>query len=85
MTGPISLQEPIDALFKQIDDGVRYANSDMQPYMEAQYINIAFLFVLNIVAIPEVCREWQRCNTVNQTWAEFRTEFARTQREQCII
>jgi hypothetical protein len=30
-------QHPIEALFfKQIEDGVRYANDGAQPYMEAQ-------------------------------------------------
>jgi hypothetical protein len=57
----------------------------MQPYMEAQYVNIAFLLILNTGAIPDACREWQHHTPVNQTWADFRREFARAQREQCII
>jgi hypothetical protein len=57
----------------------------MQPYMEAQYVNIAFLLILNTGAIPDACRDWQRRTPVNQTWDEFRREFARAQREQSII
>jgi hypothetical protein len=57
----------------------------MQPYMEAQYVNIAFLLVLNTGAIPDSCRDWQRRTPVNQTWADFRREFAHVQREQHII
>jgi hypothetical protein len=53
--------------------------------MEAQYVNIAFLLVLNTGAIPDACRDWQRCAPVNQTWADFRREFYRAQREQRII
>jgi hypothetical protein len=36
MTAPINFQYPIETLFKHIEDGVRYANAGMQPYMEAQ-------------------------------------------------
>jgi hypothetical protein len=67
------------------DGGVRYANAGMQPYMGAQCVNIAFLLILNTGAIPDACRDWQHRTPVNQTWADFRTEFARSQREQRII
>jgi hypothetical protein len=53
----INFQDPIDTLLKQIEDGVRYANAGAQPYMEAQYVNIAFLLILNTSAIPDACRE----------------------------
>jgi hypothetical protein len=53
MTSPINFQDPIEMLFKQIEDGVRYANTGAQPYMEAQYVNIAFLLILNTCAINE--------------------------------
>jgi hypothetical protein len=36
MKAPINFQDPIETLLKQIEDGVRYANTGMQPYMEAQ-------------------------------------------------
>jgi hypothetical protein len=80
MMEPINFQDPIETLFKQIDDGVRYANAGMQPYMEAQYVNIAFLLVLNTGAIPDACRDWQHGTPVNQTWPDFWREFARSQR-----
>jgi hypothetical protein len=53
--------------------------------MEAQYVNIAFLLILNTGAIPDACRDWQRRTPVNQTWADFRREFARAQHEYRII
>jgi hypothetical protein len=85
MTEPINFQDPIEILFKQIKDGIRYANEGMQPYMEAQYVYIAFLLILNTGAIPDACRDWQRRTPVNQTWADFWREFSRAQREQHII
>jgi hypothetical protein len=58
MTAPINFQDPIETIFKQIEDCVRYANAGMQPHMEAQYVNIAFLIILNTGAIPDSCRDW---------------------------
>jgi hypothetical protein len=85
MTVPINFQDPIETLFKHIEDGVRYVNAGMQPYIEAQYAIIAFLLILNTGTIPDACRDWQRRTPVNQTWDDFRREFARAQREQRII
>jgi hypothetical protein len=85
MTAPINFQDPIETLFKKIEDGVRYANAGTQPYTEAQYVNIAFLLILNTGAIPDACRDWQRRTPMNQTWAEFQREFSKAQREQRII
>jgi hypothetical protein len=85
MTEPINFQDPIETIFKKIEDGVCYASAGMQPYMEAQYVNIAFLLILNTGAIPDACRDWQRRTPVNQKWDDFQREFARAQREQRII
>jgi hypothetical protein len=76
MTAQLNFQDPIETLFKQIEDGVHYANAGVQPYMEVQYVNILFLFILNTGAIPDACRDWQRRTPVNQTWADFRREFS---------
>jgi hypothetical protein len=85
MTAPINFQDPIETLFKQIEDGLPYANAGMQPYTEAHYANIAFLLILNTGAIPDAYRDWQCHTPVNQTWADFRREFYRAQQEQRII
>jgi hypothetical protein len=58
MTTPINFQDPIETLFKKIEYGFRYANACMQAYMEAQYVNIAFLLILNTGAIPDACHDW---------------------------
>jgi hypothetical protein len=72
MAAPINFQDPIETLFKNIEDGVNYANAGMQPYMEANHVNIAFLLILSTGAIPDDCRDWECCNPVNQTWADLR-------------
>jgi hypothetical protein len=57
MTRPYDLQDPIETLFTQIDDGVRYALAGGQPYGEVQYVNIAFLLILATQSLPLVCAE----------------------------
>jgi hypothetical protein len=53
--------------------------------MESQYVNIAFILILNAGAVTDASRDWQRHLPVNQTWADSRREFARDQSEQRII
>jgi hypothetical protein len=65
MAAPINFQDPIETIFKQIEDGAHYSNEGMQTYMEAQYVNITFLLILNTGAIPDACRDWQRRTRVN--------------------
>jgi hypothetical protein len=76
MKVPINFQDPIETFLKKIEDVVRYAKAVMQPYMEAQYVNIAFLLILNTGAIPDACMDWQRRTPVNQTWDDFHREFS---------
>jgi hypothetical protein len=51
------MQDPIETLFSQIDDVIRYATDGVQPYGEAQYVNFACLLVLAPGVIPLVCAE----------------------------
>jgi hypothetical protein len=85
MAAPYDMPDPMETLFTQIDDGVRYANSGGQPHHDAQYANIAFLVVLSTGVIPGACYDWQ-CRTVqNQTWAQFNPFFANAYRKHCLI
>jgi hypothetical protein len=82
---PINFQDPIETFFKQIENEVHYTNAGMQPHIEEHYVNIVFLLIQNTGAVHDACRYWQRRTPVNQTWEDFRREFARSQREQRII
>jgi hypothetical protein len=85
MTALINFQDPVETVLKHIEDGVHYANSGMQPYIKAQFVNITFILILNTGAIPDACRDWQRHTLVNQTLVDLRRELGRAQREQRII
>jgi hypothetical protein len=75
MTRPYDLQDPIETLFTQIDDGVRYALVGGKPYGEAQYFTIAFLLILATQSVPLACAEWQRRVPNMPTWPLFKACF----------
>jgi hypothetical protein len=85
MTGHYDLQDPIETLFTQIDDGVRYALAGGQPYGEAQHVNIAFLLILATQSLPLACTEWQRRVTNMQTWPLFKAFFTEAHHENHMI
>jgi hypothetical protein len=86
MTRPYDLQDPIETLFTQIYDGVRYALSGGQPYGQAQYDNIDFLPILATHSLPFSCAELQRRVSNIQTWPLFKAFFfTETHRENRMI
>jgi hypothetical protein len=85
ITAPINFQDPLETLLTNIEDGVWYANTGMQPHTDAHYVNIAFLLIPNTGAVPEACRDWQHRTPVNKFWGDFRRKFTRAQRKQHII
>jgi hypothetical protein len=85
MTHPYDLQKPIETLFTQIDDGVRYALAGGQPYGEAQYVNIAFLLIPATHSLSLACAEWQRRVSNIQTWPLFKAFFTEAHRENRMI
>jgi hypothetical protein len=84
-TRPYDLQDPIETIFTQIDDGVRYALAGGQPYEEAQYVNIAFLLILAAQSLSLACAEWQRRVPNMQTWPLFKAFFTEAHRENRMI
>jgi hypothetical protein len=53
MTTIYDMQDPIETLLTHIDNGVKYGEAGQQPYHEVQYVNIAFLLILNTCALLE--------------------------------
>jgi hypothetical protein len=85
MTRPYGLQDPIETLFTYIDDGVRYAMAGVQPYGEAQFVNIALLLFLATQGLTLACAEWQRRFPNMQTWTLFKAFFTEAHLENIMI
>jgi hypothetical protein len=85
ITRPYDLQYPIETLFTQIDDGVRYTLAGGQPFREGRYVNIAFLIIIATQSLPMSCAEWQRRVPNMQTWTLFKDFFTEAHGENRMI
>jgi hypothetical protein len=68
--------QPIEHLFSQIEDTMDFADAGGSPYTAAQVISNAYLLIFNTGLFQESCREWRRRPTAEQTWTNFKTQFA---------
>jgi hypothetical protein len=72
---PYDPNQPIEALFDQIEDAVSLADAAQAPYSAAQIVAIAYTLVFATGMLPEACREWRR-NPAKYSWPNFKTFFA---------
>jgi hypothetical protein len=72
---PYDPNQPIEALFDQIEEAISLAAAAQAPYNAAQIVSIAYTLVFTTGMFPEACREWCR-NPADHTWANFKAFFA---------
>jgi hypothetical protein len=72
--------QPIKMLFQQVQDTQAFAVSGGQPYGASMIVNMAYL-VFNRGFSPDACRAWQSRAIAGKTWAQFKIEFATTNRD----
>jgi hypothetical protein len=68
--------QPIEALIDQVEDAVSLAAAANTPYTAGQIVSIAYTHVFATGMFPEACREWRRRPLQEQTWVNFKTDFA---------
>jgi hypothetical protein len=73
--------QPIEAFLDQIGDAVALADAAQAPYMPAQIVAIAYNLIFSTGMFPDACRDWRRRPTVEQTWANFKTDMALAHQE----
>jgi hypothetical protein len=73
--------QPIETLFKQIQDARAFAVAGGQPYGNAMIINVAYTLICNTGLFPDACRAWQSRAIAGKTWAQFKIYFATAHRE----
>jgi hypothetical protein len=73
--------QPIEALFQQIQDARAFAVAGGEPYGAAMIVNVAYTLVFNTGLFPDACRAWQSRATAAKTWAQFKIDFATDHRE----
>jgi hypothetical protein len=67
---PYDPNQPIDTLFKQIQDTRAFVVAGGQPYGAVMIVNVAYTLVFNTGLYPDACRAWQSRAIAANTWAQ---------------
>jgi hypothetical protein len=78
---PYDPNQPIEALFQQIQDAQAFAVAGGQPYGEAMIVNVAYTLMFNTGLYPNACRAWQSRAIASKTCAQFKVDVATAHRE----
>ena len=62
---------PIEIIFPQIGDGQAYATSGNSPYMDAQFLRMAYNLAFQSGNMKEACHDWRRRPSNDQTQKNF--------------
>ena len=76
MNQPHDANQPIEVLFDQIEDAVDFAAAGNTPFTNEQIVNAACNLVFDTGMFSDECKEWQKKETANKTWDEFKLRFA---------
>ena len=76
MTQPWCPSNPIENLYKQIEDGNQYASYGNLPFSDSQLVNIGYNIIYDTAALMKACKEWNRLQPQNKTWHNFKQHFS---------
>jgi hypothetical protein len=78
---PYDPNQPIEMLFRKIQDARDFAVAGGHPYGAAMIVNVAYTLVFNTGLFPDTCRAWQSRVIAGKTWVQFKIDFATAHRE----
>jgi hypothetical protein len=67
--------QPIETLYKQLDDAMLYADAGHQAYTAIQITNNAYNLVARTGLFKRACREWRARDPADKTWSNFKIAF----------
>jgi hypothetical protein len=74
-------RQPVESLFKQIQDFVDYAEAGRVTINEAQKLQNAYTKIFATRTFHSACRRWNQRIPAEQTWNDFKTQFAAAYRQ----
>jgi hypothetical protein len=77
--------QPVEHLFSQIEDTMDYADAGQSPYTAAQVLTNAYSLIFKTGMFSESCREWRRRPAAEQTWTNFKTQFAEAHQDLRLV
>jgi hypothetical protein len=73
---------PIEVLFKQLEEGQRFAAAAAEPVVDSALARMGYQLILKTGLFPDGCREWRLLPEANQTFAQLKIHFARQDRDR---
>jgi hypothetical protein len=74
-------QQPVETLFKHIQDCADYSEAGGVPIGPSQQINIVYAKIFATGHFMSACRRWNERPAANKTWTHFKSHFAAAQRQ----
>ena len=80
MVQPFDFSQPIETLFKRMEDGNRYAIHGQDPFTQQQLMNMTLQVIQQAGAYTLDMREWNQLPAANKNWMFLKTFFINAQR-----
>jgi hypothetical protein len=74
-------QQPVESLFKKIQDCADYSEAGGVLVGHPEQINIGYAKIFTTGHFMSACRRWNEKATVEKTWTHFKSHFAATRRQ----
>jgi hypothetical protein len=74
-------QQPVETLFKQIQDCDEYSEAGGVPIGHSQQINIGYANIFATGHFMSACRRWNEKPAAEKTWTHFKSHFAAAHRQ----
>jgi hypothetical protein len=74
-------QQPVESLFKQIQDCADYSKAGGVLIGHPQKINIGYANIFETGHFMSACRQWNEKHLIEKTWTQFKSHFAAARRQ----
>jgi hypothetical protein len=74
-------QQPVEFLFKKIQDCADYSEAGGVLIAHPQQINVRYAKIFSTGHFMSACRQWNEKATVEKTWSHFKSHFAAAHRQ----
>jgi hypothetical protein len=75
-------QQPVESLFKQIQDCADYSEAGGFLIGHPQQINVGYAQIFATGHFMSACHRWNEKHTIGKTWTQFKSHFAAAHRQQ---
>ena len=67
--------EPIENIFYQIEECVKFAQHGNAPFTNTQVLNTTYYIMAQAKIFKDTCEEWKPLPATEKTWPNFKTSF----------